>query len=67
MGITGNEIADTEAKRAAKETEICQNNTSWTRDQAMKQIEALAYEHWNRRTKLNMKSEYMQNIATNMK
>ncbi|XP_078576468.1 uncharacterized protein LOC144862076 [Branchiostoma floridae x Branchiostoma japonicum] len=67
MGIPGNEIADKEAKLAAEEARNCQNYTSWTKQQAMKHIEAQAHERWNRRTKLNTRSEHMQKIATNMK
>ncbi|XP_066264656.1 uncharacterized protein [Branchiostoma lanceolatum] len=66
MGIPGNEIADKEAKLAADEATNIQY-TSWTKHQAMKHIEAQAHERWNRRMKLNMRSEHMQKIATNMK
>ncbi|XP_078612824.1 uncharacterized protein LOC144882716 [Branchiostoma floridae x Branchiostoma japonicum] len=67
MGIPGNEIADKEAKLAAEEARNCQNYTSWTKQQAMKHIESQAHERWNRRTKLNTRSQHMQKIATNMK
>ncbi|XP_066266319.1 uncharacterized protein [Branchiostoma lanceolatum] len=67
MGIPGNEIADKEAKLAAAEAANTQMNASWTRQQATKHIETQALMRWDRRTKLNTKSEYMQKIAMNMK
>ncbi|XP_066275156.1 uncharacterized protein [Branchiostoma lanceolatum] len=67
MGIPGNEIADKEAKLAAAEAANIQTNASWTRQQATKHIETQAHMRWDRRTKLNTKSEHMQKIAMNMK
>ncbi|XP_019635205.1 PREDICTED: uncharacterized protein LOC109478183, partial [Branchiostoma belcheri] len=68
MGISGNEIADNEAKLAANEASTNpQNSTSWTKHQAMKHIETKAHERWDRRTELNTTSQHMLKIGTNMK
>ncbi|KAI8482166.1 hypothetical protein Bbelb_400540 [Branchiostoma belcheri] len=67
VGVTGNEIADKEAKLAANEARNNSNNTSWTKQQALKHIESQAKDRWNRRSNLNTRSEHMQKIGIHMK
>ncbi|XP_035685694.1 uncharacterized protein LOC118422282 [Branchiostoma floridae] len=67
MGVEGNELADMQAKLAAEEAKHTENNTTWTKQQAMKHIEEQAVKRWQRRRENQTTSSHMQKANTSLK